>query len=307
MRNRLKDLAQYEDPKRKLDEADRLIEQEKESAQKAEQTIRELQSSLESEKQTREQLTTELTSLPQLTEELVRAETEHRELSVREKQAQESVGRIKGILQRTAELEERSKEKEELLSQASKEETIYRELAQAFGINRSSGFIVTQIESGSPADKAGIKVGDVIVAANDKAIRSASDMHNLVGLQRLGQTIELVLYRNGSEVKLPVLIQPIEINKLGGGVIHPKLAGATIGEMREQHLQRWRVDYLEVMKVERGSNADASGFRVGDIIFSINKQLTRTFDEVFALVETNGKGMIMNIQRGNRELYILLK
>jgi serine protease Do/serine protease DegQ len=181
------------------------------------------------------------------------------------------------------------------------------QLAQAFGINRSNGFIVTQIESGSPADKAGIKVGDVIVAANDKAIRSARDMHNLVGLQRLGQTIELVLYRNGDEVALPVLIQPIEINKLGGGVIHPKLAGATIGEMREQHLQRGRVDYLEVMKVERGSNADASGFRVGDIIFSINKQLTRTFDEVSALVEPNGKAMIMNIQRGNRELFILLK
>jgi serine protease Do/serine protease DegQ len=171
------------------------------------------------------------------------------------------------------------------------------QLAQAFGINRSSGFIVTQIESGSPADKAGIKVGDVIVAANDKAIRSASDM----------QTIELVLYRNGSEVKLPVLIQPIEINKLGGGVIHPKLAGATIGEMHKQHLQRGRVDYLEIMKVDRGSNADASGFQVGDIIYSINKQLTRTFDEVFALVETNGKAMIMNIQRGNRELYLLLK
>ena len=46
---------------------------------------------------------------------------------------------------------------------------------------------------------------------------------------------------------------------------------------------------------------------MGDIIYSINKQLTRTFDEAFALVETNGKAIIMNIQRGNRELYILLK
>jgi serine protease Do/serine protease DegQ len=180
-------------------------------------------------------------------------------------------------------------------------------LAQAFGIERSNGFIVTQIESGSPADKAGIRVGDVIVAANGKPIRSSRDIHNLVGLQRLGQTIELVLFRNGAEVTLPVEIQPIEINKIGGGLIHPKLAGAIIGEMREQHLQRGRVDYLEVMEVDKGSNAQESRFRVGDIIYSINKQLTRNFDEVFALVEANGKGMIMNIQRGNRELYILLK
>ncbi len=181
------------------------------------------------------------------------------------------------------------------------------QLAQAFGIEPSNGFIVTRIEAGSPAYRSGLEVGDVIVAANNKPIRSTRDMHNLVGLQRMGQTIDLLLYRDGAEIELPVLIQPIEINKLGGGVIHPKLAGATIGEMHEQHLQRGRVDYLKIMKVEPGSNAEQSGFRVGDIIFSINKQLARTFDEVFALVENNGNGMIMNVQRGKRELYILLK
>jgi serine protease Do/serine protease DegQ len=181
------------------------------------------------------------------------------------------------------------------------------QLAQAFGIERSNGFIVTQIETGSPADKAGISVGDVIVSANGKPIRSARDMHNLVGLQRLGQSIELTLFREGAEVTLPVLIQPIEINLLGGKRIHPKLAGATIGEMRKQHLQSGRIDYLEVMKVEPGTPADSAGFEVGDVIFSINKQLTRSFDEVLAIVESNGNGMIMNIQRGDRELYILLK
>jgi serine protease Do/serine protease DegQ len=181
------------------------------------------------------------------------------------------------------------------------------QLAQAFGIERSNGFIVTQIETGSPADKAGVRVGDVVVSANGKPIRSARDMHNLVGMQRLGQTIELTLFREGAEVALPVLIQPIEINALGGGRIHPKLSGATIGEMRKQHLQGGRIDYLEVIRVEPGSAADAAGFEAGDVIFSINKQLTRDFDEMLAIVESNGNGMIMNIQRGDRELYILLK
>ena len=180
-------------------------------------------------------------------------------------------------------------------------------LAQAFGIERTNGFIVTQIETGSPAEKAGIQVGDVIVAANDKPIRSSRDMHNLVGLQRLGQTIDLVLFRQGAEITLPVTIQPIEINKIEGGKIHFRLDGATIGEMREQHLQRGRVDYLEVLEVEPGSNAHESGFRSGDIIYSINKQLMRNFDEVLALLESENDGMVMNIQRGNRELYILLK
>ena len=82
---------------------------------------------------------------------------------------------------------------------------------------------------------------------------------------------------------------------------------AVIGEMHQQHLQRGRVDYLEVVEVEKDSSAEAAGFEVGDIIFSVNKQLARSFDEVFALIENNGKALIMNIQRGDRELFILLK
>ena len=180
-------------------------------------------------------------------------------------------------------------------------------LAQAFNIQRNNGFIVTQVEAGSPAAKAGIQVGDVIVSANGKDIRSSRDMHNLVGLQRLGQTIELKLFREGVEENVPVTIQPIDINKIDGGIIHPQLEGATIGEMREQRLQRGRVDYLQIVEVERSSSAWEAGFRNGDIIYSINKQLTRNFDEAFDLVENANRGMIMNIQRGNRELYILLK
>jgi len=181
------------------------------------------------------------------------------------------------------------------------------QLAQAFGIERSSGFIVTQIESGSPADKAGIRVGDVIVAANGRAIRSTRDMHNLVGLQRLGQSIDLELFRDGVELELSVVIQPIEISRIDGARVHDRLAGAVIGEIHEQHLQRGRIDYLQLLSVAPGSNAQAAGFLAGDIIFSINKQLTRNFDEMLALAEASDTGMVMNIQRGNRELYILLK
>jgi S1-C subfamily serine protease len=106
------------------------------------------------------------------------------------------------------------------------------------------------------------------------------------------------------QAALPVAVDGLKLPSLA-----PMLERTTpaVVNIATRGKERGRVDYLEVMKVERGSNADASGFQVGDIIYSINKQLTRTFDEVFALVETNGKAMIMNIQRGNRELYLLLK
>ena len=181
------------------------------------------------------------------------------------------------------------------------------QLAQAFNLTLSSGVIITQIESGSPADKAGLQVGDVVVEANGRKIRTAGDMHNLVGLLRIGQSIDLELYRQAGLIKLTAIIQTIEIPIVDGIRWNEKLAGAKIGEIRESSLQRGLVSYLQVVEVEPDSNAWDTGIRKGDILYSINKQLIRSHDEAFEAIESNSRGMILNIQRGNRELYLLIK
>ncbi|HEY94447.1 MAG TPA: SMC family ATPase [Dehalococcoidia bacterium] len=132
-RETVSELAQYEEPKRKLNEALNNIDSEKESVTKVKQTITELEKSIEEERSSKEQLAAELTLLPGLIDDMAVAEKEYRDLSVKQKQVQESIGRIKGILQRSAALEERAKEKEKELEQAVKEEQIYRDLTRAFG------------------------------------------------------------------------------------------------------------------------------------------------------------------------------
>ena len=133
VRHRLTSLEQYESPKRKLEEADRISNQEKEALSGAEQAAQELRLSLEADNQKRQELTMELGSLPQLDTDLTQAENEHQMLSTQQKQAQEIMGSVKGKLERCSELEIRRNEKEKQLSQAAKEETIYRDLTQAFG------------------------------------------------------------------------------------------------------------------------------------------------------------------------------
>ncbi|MFC1943509.1 AAA family ATPase [Chloroflexota bacterium] len=147
VRHRLTSLEQYENPKRKLVEADRLINQEKEAASRAEQASQELHHSLEADNQKRQELTIELSSLPQLANELAQTETEHQMLSTQQKHAQEIVGSVKGKLERCSELEIKRGEKEKLLGQASKEEKIYRDLAQAFG---KGGIQALLIDSARP-------------------------------------------------------------------------------------------------------------------------------------------------------------
>jgi Do/DeqQ family serine protease len=181
------------------------------------------------------------------------------------------------------------------------------QLAQAFDLTLTSGVVITQIEIGSPAHKAGLQVGDVVVEANGRKIRRAGDMYNLVGLLRIGQSVKLVLYRQGKRVKLTVVIQAIEIPVVEGIRWNEKLAGAKIGEIHESSSQRGMVSYLQVIEVERDSNAWEAGIRKGDILYSINKQLIRNHDEAFEAIERNQRGMILNIQRGELELYLLIK
>ncbi len=144
---RLDGLQQYESPQRKLEEADKHIGQEKQALSGAEQATQELRYGLQADNQKRQELTAELTSLPQLDMDLSRAEAEHRSLSSQQRQAQEVVGSIKAKLERCSELEVKKNEKEKLLSLASKEEKIYRDLAQSFG---KKGIQALLIETARP-------------------------------------------------------------------------------------------------------------------------------------------------------------
>ncbi len=133
LRQRLTELEKYESPKRKLEEADRLLAQEKEAAAKAGEASRELSQRLEADTQKGQSLTKELEALPQITADLSQAESEHQTLTAEQKQAQELMWGVKSKLERCSELELKKKEKEKLLGQASKEAKIYKELVQAFG------------------------------------------------------------------------------------------------------------------------------------------------------------------------------
>jgi len=133
VRHQLTNLEQYETPKRKLEEADRLVDQETEAVSRAETAAQELRNSLEADNQKRQDLTVELKLLPQLLSDIVQAESEHQTLAAQQKQAQETLWGIKTKLERCDELEIKKKEKEGLLAQASRQESIYKELVKAFG------------------------------------------------------------------------------------------------------------------------------------------------------------------------------
>ncbi|MGD0779394.1 MAG: SMC family ATPase [Dehalococcoidales bacterium] len=129
----LKQLETFQRDEMMLDEAEKLIDQEKESVKKAGEEAQALRESLKIDSQKKETLAAELTRLPQLREELAVVETEYKDINTQRNRAQEGVGIVRAKLQRLADLEVKKKEKESQISQSSKEVSIYRELTKAFG------------------------------------------------------------------------------------------------------------------------------------------------------------------------------
>ncbi|MFC2066204.1 AAA family ATPase [Chloroflexota bacterium] len=133
VRRRLIELEPYDQSKRKLEEADRLIKQERETAARTEEATQKLRNSLETDTLNRQALTEDLALLPRILSNLTQAETEFQAITTQRNQAQETMWSVKAKLQRCADLEARKKEKEKSMAEASKQENIYKELAKAFG------------------------------------------------------------------------------------------------------------------------------------------------------------------------------
>ena len=142
VRHRLTDMEQYDVPKRKLEEADRLVEQAKESLASAGQAAKELSRNLETDNQKRQELTVELSGLGQLAAELARIEIEYQRFGSELSQSQETLGSIRGRLEHMEQLEVARKGKETSLSQVVKEAGIYKELAEAFGKNGIQALLI---------------------------------------------------------------------------------------------------------------------------------------------------------------------
>jgi exonuclease SbcC len=129
----LKQLEAFQRDKVMLDEATKLIDQEKESVKKTGEEVQALQKSIKSDGQKKETLAAEITQLPQIREKLAAVESEYRDVNIKRSQVQEEVGVVRAKLQRLADLEVKKKEKESQISKSSKEAGIYRELVKAFG------------------------------------------------------------------------------------------------------------------------------------------------------------------------------
>ena len=154
------------------------------------------------------------------------------------------------------------------------------EAAENLGISGKHGALVSDVTSGGPAEKAGIRSGDVIVGFNGKEIRDEHELPQTVASTKPGKTANVRLLREGKEMTVAVTIAEMtgEPGKPAGGHELPKNLGLTVQDITPEIAQRFEIADTKgvvVTGVEDGSPAEDAGFNQGDIIRAIVRQNKR--------------------------------
>lgn len=180
------------------------------------------------------------------------------------------------------------------------------EIAQAMGLEVNEGALVSGVSKGSAAEKAGILAGDVIVKFDQREVKNAASLRNMVGLKRVGERATIELIRDGKPVTVTVTIgKPAPAGTVSGEI--PPLEGAQFGEIPQDHPLFGRVQGVMVTGVELNSPAWQAGLRQGDIILSVNRQPVRNVDEFIKLASRSPNRLLLRIQRGDISLFLVLE
>ena len=181
------------------------------------------------------------------------------------------------------------------------------DLSKAFGISTSKGAIITRIQEGSPADIAGIKIGDVVLKINNEIIKNTSAMRNKIGLLKLNSTILMEINRKGKIITTNVKITEPKYSKKDGIKINPRLQGIIFGEITKKMPEYGKISGIKIIKIKKNSRAYSIGIRKNDIILSINNIPVQKIKDLEIVSGENDSELIVHVQRGNRTAFLLLK
>lgn len=179
------------------------------------------------------------------------------------------------------------------------------ELAQAFDIPSNKGVVIANVDDGSPASKAGIEIGDVLIEVNGREVANATDLRNIIGMLRVGVDVDLKIIRDGNEKTVTATIKETRQQKIDGQRYSKRLAGALLGEVEDD--SKRKQTYLYVFDVKQGSAAWHGRLRKGDLILSVNKRKVSNIDDLSKLIRSKEAPLLLNIQRGREAFFVLMK
>jgi serine protease Do len=185
-----------------------------------------------------------------------------------------------------------------------------KELAQSFGLTDARGALVSSVEAGSPAEKADIRAGDVVLAVDGMAVEDSADLPRIIGDKRPGTRVRLELWRDGRKLAVTAVLGEMsaEAPAQPGSAPQPgEDAGGRLG-LAARALSAQEASQLGIaggLVVERVTGPAAqAGLQAGDIVLALNNQPVRNVEQFRQLLSRAGNRFALLIQRGDTRIFV---
>ncbi|MDA8127539.1 MAG: DegQ family serine endoprotease [Betaproteobacteria bacterium] len=187
------------------------------------------------------------------------------------------------------------------------------DLADSFGLDRPRGALVSEVQAGSPAQKAGLQSADVILEFNGKPVENSSDLPRIVGMSKPGTKIPLQIWRNGKARQLSVVLGELPgENQHAASDSKPSKAilrgGVVLSELSADQRRALDLKY-GVLVADATGDAARAGIQTGDVILAVNNTKIASvavYRKAVADVPA-GKTVALLVRRGDGSLYVPLR
>jgi serine protease Do len=185
------------------------------------------------------------------------------------------------------------------------------QLAQSFGLDRPKGALVNSVEKGGPGDKAGLKPGDIILQANDKAIDHDYELPVMISQLEPDKSVTLQVWRNRKTENVSVKLGEFKDeegetkNASNSGDESGKL-GLSVRPLTPQEKRQVDTDGSLVVVGSSGP-AETAGVMAGDVILAVNGQNVSSVEQLRNAAKKSGKTVALLIQRQGTQVFVPLQ
>ncbi len=186
---------------------------------------------------------------------------------------------------------------------------VSKELAESFGLAKAQGALVNSVELASPAEKAGLVSGDVILAVNGTPVEQSSDLPRVIGDLKPGQSAKLQIWRGGATRDISVSLGEIPSDKITSAAepaARPGRLGLAVRPLSADEQRQLQVRGGLVVEQSNGAAARA-GIQAGDIILAAGTEAITSVAQLQGIAGKARDQIAILVQRGDSKLYVPIK
>jgi serine protease Do len=185
-------------------------------------------------------------------------------------------------------------------------QNVNQALAESFGLSKPMGALVSSVEKGSPAEKAGIEPGDVIVKFDGKEVADSAQLPARVAEMKPGATAKLEIMRKGSSKEINVTVGELKDGKVASAAGPQQDSGRLGVAVRPLNADEQRESGVkEGLLVENATGPAArAGIQPGDVILSVNGTSIHSVDQLRSMVSKAGKHVAILVQREEARIFV---